>query len=276
MNPYDRRAVRSVWARVMPGRDVFAPGIWPAPPSTGRGGLPPTPDRDPEDGRSPVLPGQGGWQQGADGRSMPPGQGGWQQPGQGSGAQMPRPGGGSQPGQNASPTPPERGGWQQGQGGWQQPGQGGRPPMPPGQGGWQQPGQGGSPPMPPGQSGWQPGQDGRPNPPGWQRPPVPEGPSAAARLLELAAGYDALARRYRSPGLRQMAAQCRRGESALRNRCDVHGTYAGTADTTLQTQRERESALRRSLEALPPSCAQLAGQLMRESQYRSRQLSRMR
>ena len=47
MNPYDRRGVRSVWARVSPGRDVFAPGPWPGPPGPppvqppGLGGKPP-------------------------------------------------------------------------------------------------------------------------------------------------------------------------------------------------------------------------------------------
>ena len=52
MNPYDRRGVRSVWARVSPGRDVFAPGPWvgtptpagppgPPPPPNGQGGKPP-------------------------------------------------------------------------------------------------------------------------------------------------------------------------------------------------------------------------------------------
>ena len=52
MNPYDRRGVRSVWARVSPGRDVFAPGPWAGPPAPvgppgpsapppGQGGKPP-------------------------------------------------------------------------------------------------------------------------------------------------------------------------------------------------------------------------------------------
>ncbi len=43
MNPYDRRAVREVWARVRPGQDVFGP--WPPRPgpgpSVGQGGKPP-------------------------------------------------------------------------------------------------------------------------------------------------------------------------------------------------------------------------------------------
>ena len=62
MNPYDRRAVRTVWARVRPDRDVFAPGPRPgppAPPSVGQGGKPPggpsalpPPDIPPE----PFLP----------------------------------------------------------------------------------------------------------------------------------------------------------------------------------------------------------------------------
>ena len=187
MNPYDRRAVRSVWSRVMPGRDVFAPGPWPAPPASGRGGLPPTPPRNPNDNRPP----------------MPP------------------------------PWRPEPGG---------------RPrPNPPGPGGW--------PPPPP--------------------PPPPQ-PSAISRLLELAAGYDTLAMRRRLAGFRQMAAQCRRGAGALRSRCGTQGTYDGPGDTTLQTQREREAALRSALELLPPNCAQLAQQLSRESQTRSRQLARMR
>ena len=209
MNPYDRRAVRSVWARVMPGRDVFAPGAWPAPPPSGRGGLPPTPPRNPDDNKPPMPP---QWQQ---------------------------------PGQSGRPTPPNPGG--------QQPGHSGRPNSP-NQGGWQRPGQGGRP-----------------------APPKQEEPSAGTRLLELAAGYDALARRLRSTGLRQMAAQCRRGQAALQNRCGVHGSYAGASDATLNfaLQREREAALRRALEALPDTCAQLARQLIRESQIRSRQLSRM-
>ena len=38
MDPYDRRAVREVWARVRPGQDVFAP----PPPGPGQGGKPPT------------------------------------------------------------------------------------------------------------------------------------------------------------------------------------------------------------------------------------------
>lgn len=187
MNPYDRRAVRSVWARVMPGRDVFAPGAWPAPPATGRGGVPPTPPRNPDDNRPPM--------------------------------------------------PPQ----------WQPPRPGGRP-NPPGHGGW--------PPPPP--------------------PPPPPSPSAVTRLLDLAAGYDQLARRYRSPGFRQMAAQCRRGEGMLRNRCGIQGTYEAPATASLQTQQEREAALRRSLENLPEACAQLARQLSRESQARSMQLSRIR
>ena len=37
MDPYDRRAVREVWARVRPGQDVFAP----PPPGPGQGGKPP-------------------------------------------------------------------------------------------------------------------------------------------------------------------------------------------------------------------------------------------
>lgn len=186
MNPYDRRAVRSVWSRVMPGRDVFAPGPWPAPPPAGRGGVPPTPPRNPDDNRPPM--------------------------------------------------PPQ----------WQPPRQGGRP-NPPGQGGW---------PPPP--------------------PPPPPRTSAVTQLLELAAGYDALARRFRSPGLRQMAAQCRRGEGMLRNRCGIQGTYAASASPSLQAQQEREAALRRTLETLPEACTQLARQLSRESQARTRQLARMR
>lgn len=71
MNPYDRRAVRSVWARVMPGRDVFAPGAWPAPPAAGWGGVPPTPPRNPDDNRPPMPPG---------GRPNPPGPGSWLPP----------------------------------------------------------------------------------------------------------------------------------------------------------------------------------------------------
>ncbi|MBE6931837.1 MAG: hypothetical protein E7464_00435 [Ruminococcaceae bacterium] len=188
MNPYDRRAVRSVWARVMPGRDVFAPGAWPAPPPAGRGGVPPTPPRNPDD--------------------------------------------------NKPPAPPTR----------QPPGQGGRP-NPPGQGGW-------TPPPPP--------------------PPPPAQPSAATQLLELAAGYDALAMRFRSPGFRQMAAQCRRGESTLRSRCGIAGTYTAPAVISLQVQQEREAALRRALERLPEACTQPARQLARESQARSRQLARIR
>ena len=46
MNPYDRRAVREVWARVRPGQDVFAPP--PGPPRPGQGGKPP--------GHGPVPP----------------------------------------------------------------------------------------------------------------------------------------------------------------------------------------------------------------------------
>lgn len=179
MNPYDRRAVRSVWARVMPGRDVFAPGSWPAPPAMGRGGVPPTPPRNPDDNRPPMPPG---------GRPNPPGPGGW--------------------------TPPP--------------------------------------------------------------PPPPPAPSAVTRLLELAAGYDRLAQRYRAPLLRQMAAQCRRGEGVLRNRCGIQGTYSASGTATLQLQQEREAALRRSLENLPETCAQLARQLTGESQARSRLLARMR
>ena len=187
MNPYDRRAVRSVWARVMPGRDVFAPGAWPAPPAMGRGGVPPTPPRNPDDNRPPMPP---PWQPGPGGRPNPPGPGGW------------------------------------------------------------------TPPPPP--------------------PPPPPASSAVTRLLELAAGYDRLAQRYRAPLLRQMAAQCRRGEGVLRNRCGIQGTYSASETATLQLQQEREAALRRSLENLPETCAQLARQLSRESQARSRQLSRMR
>ena len=37
MNPYDRRKVHEVWARVRPGQDVFAPG----PQRPGQGGKPP-------------------------------------------------------------------------------------------------------------------------------------------------------------------------------------------------------------------------------------------
>lgn len=185
MNPYDRRAVRSVWSRVMPGRDVFAPGPWPAPPATGRGGLPPTPPRNPNDNRPPMPP---PWRPEPGGRPNPPGPGGW-------------------------PPPP---------------------------------------------------------------PPPPPQPSAVSRLLELAAGYDTLAMRQRAAGFRQMAAQCRRGAGALRNRCGIEGTYDGPRDASLQTQREREAALRRTLETLPPACAQLAQQLTRESQARTRQLARMR
>ena len=75
---------------------------------------------------------------------------------------------------------------------------------------------------------------------------------------------------------RQMAAQCRRGAANLRSRCGIEGTYNGPRSATVQTQREREAALRRTLEALPQVCAQLAQQLIRESQARTRQLSRMR
>lgn len=182
MNPYDRRAVRSVWARVMPGRDVFAPGTWPAPPAAGRGGVPPTPPRNPDDNRPPAPPP-------------------WQPPG------------------------------------------------------------------------------GRPNPPtpgGQTPPPPPQSPSAVTRLLELAAGYDQLAQRYRAPMLRQMAAQCRRSVEQLRTRCGIQGTYTPSGTVTLPQQQERETALRRSLDSLSEACAQLARQLSRESQARSRQLSRMR
>ncbi len=50
MNPYDRRRVRTVWARVMPGRDVFAPGPWGPPPP------PPPPAEGPKPPAKPPAP----------------------------------------------------------------------------------------------------------------------------------------------------------------------------------------------------------------------------
>ena len=60
MNPYDRRAVRTVWARVRPDRDVFAPGPRPgppAPPSAGQGGKPPGGPSSPGGPSAPSAPG---------------------------------------------------------------------------------------------------------------------------------------------------------------------------------------------------------------------------
>ena len=57
MNPYDRRAVRALWYRVRPDRDVFAPGPWPGPPPmppAGQGGKPP--GEGPAGQRPPDIP----------------------------------------------------------------------------------------------------------------------------------------------------------------------------------------------------------------------------
>ena len=57
MNPYDRRAVRALWSRVRPDRDVFAPGPWPGPPPmppAGQGGKPP--GERPSAPRPPDIP----------------------------------------------------------------------------------------------------------------------------------------------------------------------------------------------------------------------------
>ena len=168
MNPYDRRGVRSVWARVSPGRDVFAPGPWPGTP--GPVG-PPTPV-------GPPIP----------------------------------------------PAPP--------------PGQGGKPPQ-------------GAPPDPPAQR-------------------------ALDALAALAAGYDQLARRLRAPMLRRLAAQCRRNAEALRGCSGLRPRPPEPARVTVQTQRDREQALRSNLEQIDPACARIAGNLANESKARSRQLSRFR
>lgn len=159
MNPYDRRAVRRVWARVSPERDVFAPGPWTPspPPGLGRGGKPPNPSF------------------------------------------------------------------------------GYRPPT-------------------------------NPNAP----------PLAGNLLLDLAWGYDGLAKRLRSPMLRQMAAQCRRGEAELFNCMGVHGVASQPQEATRSLQQEREEALRRALAALPECCARISQTLLQESKNRSTQLSRMR
>lgn len=159
MNPYDRRAVRNVWARVSPGRDVFAKGPWPPapPPGLGQGGKPPSQS------------------------------------------------------------------------------QGSRPPMPPN-----------------------------------------VSPLAGNLLLELAGGYDGLAKRLRSPALRQMAAQCRRGEAELFRCTGQHGKPPRPQETTLAIQREREELLRQALAAMPERCSRMAHSLSRESMNRTNQLARMR
>ena len=160
MNPYDRRGVRSVWARVSPGRDVFAPAPWP-------GAL--------------------------------------------------------------TPPPP--------------PGQGGKPPQ-------------GAPPPPP--------------------PPAPPAQRALDALAALAAGYDQLARRLRAPMLRRLAAQCRRNAETLRGCSGLRPRPPEPSRVTVQTQRDREHALRGSLEQIDPACARIAGNLVNESKNRTRQLSRFR
>ena len=165
MNPYDRRAVRAVWSRVRPDRDVFTPGPWPAPPP-----------------------------------SM---------------------------------------------------GQGGKPP--------------GSPQSPGGPSA--------PNP-----PPEPGIPAlqALALLAQLAAGYDALARSRRAPGLRRLAAQCRRNAAALRECTGQRPLPAQPERSGVPLQRERERQLRERLSEIDPGCARLAGSLARDSRERTRLLSRLR
>ena len=166
MNPYDRRAVRALWSRVRPDRDVFAPGPWPGPPPVGQGGKPPGE-------RPPVL----------------------------------------------------------------------RPPEP---------------------------------------PPPPELPSerpeqlALDALIQLAAGYDCLARRLRAPTLRRLAAQCRRNAVQLRECAGLRPHPAEPERAGVSVQREREQALRGHLEAVSPACARIAGAMARDSRARTRMLSGLR
>ena len=192
MNPYDRRGVRSVWARVSPGRDVFAPGPWPGPPTA----APPPPP--------------------------PIGQGGKPWPGT--------------PGPVGPPTPVG-------------------PPIPPAP----PPGQGGKPPQ------------GAPVP-----PPEPPARLALDALAALAAGYDQLARRLRAPMLRRLAAQCRRNAAALRGCSGLRPGPPEPGRVSVRTQRDREQALREALERTAPACARIAGGIARDSEARSRLLSRLR
>lgn len=159
MNPYDRRAVRALWSRVRPDRDVFAPGPWPGPPPMGQGGKPPN---------GPPAP-------------PPP---------------------------DILPSPPEQ--------------------------------------------------------------------LALDTLIRLAAGYDCLARRMRAPTLRRLAAQCRRNADALRECAGLRPHPAGQERPGIQTQRQHEQTLRSQLEGVVPACARIAGSIARDSEARSRLLSRLR
>ncbi len=89
-------------------------------------------------------------------------------------------------------------------------------------------------------------------------------------LLALAAGYDTLARRM--PMLRQLAAQCRRSAQSLQKK--PNSASAGATEASIPAQRERELALRKSLEGFRDNT--LAHRIARESEHRSRMLDRLR